>query len=226
MKLKKIASLAMAGVLAVSMLAGCGDNASSSSENTKPTTTPAIVAAIDNAQADNDAQVAFTYDSALESTLKQACSILGNNAIANASKVAKDVSDKVKLLTGENGYVAATALYNDLIRPETYDYNHPTGPMDTMYVKEGLDGTDQTVLSVYTVTSTDAPNQEAALKVLAQNINKELKKLDDRTANVPSGYKYYDYTYTGTVAMTTVTLDNGTSVYVVIHTLTQAVAEK
>ena len=51
MKLKKIASLMLAGIMAVSMLAGCGEgkgNGSSSSSSSQPTTT-GVVAAVENA---------------------------------------------------------------------------------------------------------------------------------------------------------------------------------
>ena len=51
MKLKKIASLMLAGIMAVSMLAACGEgkgNSSSSSSSSQPTTT-GVVAAVENA---------------------------------------------------------------------------------------------------------------------------------------------------------------------------------
>ena len=49
MKLKKIASLALAGIMAVSMLAGC-NGSSSSSTTTERETTTGIVAAVNNGQ--------------------------------------------------------------------------------------------------------------------------------------------------------------------------------
>ena len=53
MKLKKIASVALAGVMAVSVLAGCGANAGANSgnTNTETETSTSIVEAVNKARA-------------------------------------------------------------------------------------------------------------------------------------------------------------------------------
>ena len=214
MKLKKIASLALAGVMAVSMLAGCAGKTGTTENEGTTVTTSAIVDAIDDAQVANKVKVAFTYDSSLESYLKQASDILGNiyatneTSVTNALKglIAKDFVDESDLLTEKS-------------RPEAY------GTPNGVLVKD-KDGTEQTVLKVYVVKNNEALTEKAALKVAAEKINADLKDLAERTTNVPSGKKYYTYSYTGTVAMNTVTQRDGATAYVVVGTLTQAVTEK
>ena len=69
MKLKKIASLALAGIMAVSMLAGCGEAASSSEPTTPPETVTGAAAAI-NAELDNNKdKISFDNDSVLQNLL-------------------------------------------------------------------------------------------------------------------------------------------------------------
>ena len=66
MKLKKIASLALAGIMAVSMLAGCKDGSSSSSEPTNPVTPVTDAAAVVNGELDNNEEkISFTDNTVL-----------------------------------------------------------------------------------------------------------------------------------------------------------------
>ena len=72
MKLKKIASLALAGIMAVSMLAGCngsngGNNGSSSSE---VTTVSGAAAAINAELDENKELISFSEDSSLDNVVK------------------------------------------------------------------------------------------------------------------------------------------------------------
>ena len=68
MKLKKIASLAMAGVMAVSMLAGCsGTNVDDDNDVVVTPSASSIVTAVNNGQsAANAVKVEFTSDSELD----------------------------------------------------------------------------------------------------------------------------------------------------------------
>ena len=76
MKLKKIASLALAGIMAVSMLAGCsnGENnngGNSGDDNTviTPSTTPVVDAVNKGQDVTNDVKITFTADSKLKDYL-------------------------------------------------------------------------------------------------------------------------------------------------------------
>ena len=102
MKLKKIASLMLAGVMAVSMLAGCGEgSSSSSSEPTNPVTPVAtgIAGAVNAARNDyakNSLKLTYNESSSLAEILQ---------TIAQ-DKYGKD-SDAVKGIAGPDGYADA-----------------------------------------------------------------------------------------------------------------------
>ena len=106
MKLKKIASLMLAGVMAVSMLAGCGESSSSSSSEptTPPVTTTGLAAALNDARTEYAKEIGLTYEE--DSTL---ASIL--------STVAHDKFDKdpttLEALAGTNSF-GEVKYYNNL----------------------------------------------------------------------------------------------------------------
>ena len=85
MKLKKIASLMLAGVMAISILAGC-----SGTEKAPITEVPTDSSFADamNAEQDKNADVVlnFTYDNSLESMMKKALEIYGTNVTAGDVK--------------------------------------------------------------------------------------------------------------------------------------------
>ena len=76
MKLKKIASLALAGIMAVSMLAGCKDGGSSSSSSSEPTTSATGVASGANAERSdyfkNTLGISYNEDTTLQNLLTTA----------------------------------------------------------------------------------------------------------------------------------------------------------
>ena len=79
MKLKKIASLMLAGVMAVSMLAGCSGNGSNNNNNNDDpvvdsSLTGQVIAALDE---DTTKNVEFTADSNLEAVLNKVVSNVG-----------------------------------------------------------------------------------------------------------------------------------------------------
>ena len=83
MKLKKIASLMLAGIMAVSMLAGCKSDSANGNNNDDNTvvvpSTSAVVTALNNGQsADNDVKVAFSSNASFDAALKKAVENAGN----------------------------------------------------------------------------------------------------------------------------------------------------
>ena len=80
MKLKKIASLALAGVMAVSMLAGCSNGTKPEDDKKDPAVntglTGNVIAALDE---DTTKNVEFTADSNLEAVLKKAVQNAGSD---------------------------------------------------------------------------------------------------------------------------------------------------
>ena len=82
MKLKKIASLMLAGVMAVSMLAGCNsapvdDNTDDNNGNVV-TPTSIVTAVNDGQSATNRVKIDFTADAALDSALTKAVKSIGD----------------------------------------------------------------------------------------------------------------------------------------------------
>ena len=105
MKLKKIASLMLAGVMAVSMLTACGSKGTTDPEN--PTDDPVvvpetgIVAAVNDGQnADNDVKIDFTSSSTLDALLASAVEAYGEDPTSN------ELYTRIRALTGIEGGVS------------------------------------------------------------------------------------------------------------------------
>ena len=226
MKLKKIASLALAGVMAVSMLAGCSGNGNTNGGNTSddntvvtPATTPVIDAVNNGQDATNDVKVTFTADSKLDAALQKAVSVYGTdstpdelkNAIYNMTGL-KSVSaeeDKVKTVyCDNNGFCNSKLKYND------------------GGVHEKLNGKVYTLFDVAEITSDDALSEEAALNIVAEKADELIAALAKTSYVGETGEKYYSYSYDGTVSMVSAKAIDGTTNYYVAYVVNQTVTEK
>ena len=107
MKLKKIASLMLAGVMAVSMLAGCGESSSSSSSEP---TNPVTPVATGIADAVNAARNDYAK-SALKLTYNESSSLAEILQTVAQDKYGKD-SKAVKEIAGPDGYADAVEAKN------------------------------------------------------------------------------------------------------------------
>ena len=249
MKLKKIASLALAGTMAVSMLAACGTDAGSSNSGEQDPTTnvSSVVEAVNDGQsAVNQVKVDFASDSELDSALKRTVEKYGYNADLD------DVTKSVTTLTGIN----YTAPYNNTwtgdytVKGSTFK-SAPDSTVkgalitgDVKYVgnhvssKGDLDGKTNTIYGVAKYTG--YYGEEAVLKAVAADVDKlvaQLAKTSDDAdnngkldANVVVGGandadKYYTYSYDGNVAMTSTTNPDGTVDYYVAVVINQDVAK-
>ena len=224
MKLKKIASLALAGVMAVSMLAGCsektGDDTTDGDNNGTVATSP-VVSAVNDAQDKID----FTSDNSLTNALKKAVAEIG----ANGADASNELEEYVAKTTGI-GY--DKNLLNENSEPAT-------------------DGSKKTIVKVVPITSEDAWTEDAVIVKVTDAIEEEVNGLADTTfvAYDPDydwewgrpgrpghvvinpndatqvGDKYNNYSYTGTVSdLVSVTSMNGTTNYYVAYTITQTTA--
>ena len=215
MKLKKIASLMLAGVMAVSMLAGCSDapvDDNQGDDNQGAVQTSPVVSAVNDAQDKID----FTADNSLTSALKMAVAEVG----ANGGNVQANVERYVKHVTGSK-----------------YD--------DELYTKGGNNGDVKTIVKVAYVGSETAWTEDAVVSNLANSVKTEVKDLVDTTFvkydpdfrpgfpwgqwddndATKVGEEYRNYTYTGTVSdLVSVTSMNGTTNYYVAYTITQTTA--
>ena len=144
MKLKKIASLMLAGIMAVSMLAGCGEgkgNGSSSSSSSQPAST-GIVAAVEGAikKYNKDLVIAVKESDGMNAALNKYYSETYTKNVTDAGVIAKlqDVFGKnatgLSDSTYQNGYDFIANANNPI------SYNNRTA--GTLYFWTILDGDD------------------------------------------------------------------------------------
>ena len=225
MKLKKIASLMLAGIMAVSMLTACDSKADDNKDdnNGQVVTTSPVVSALNDAQE----KVEFTSDSYLTSAISQVVTKVGTSSTVDADEMAKYVA-------AATGYEQNATDFDEFNGDKewNYWYHH--------YVWEniGNDGDSETVIKVQKVDAEDAYNEEAAIRVATRKIANELKSelvsttfaaKDNKDNILPTanGAKYADYTYTGTVSDIVAVKDvEGTVTYYVAYTVTQNTAVK
>ena len=204
MKLKKIASLVLAGVMAVSMLAGCSNDDGSSSNPTNPTEP------VDNS-------FAASVNAELSDKYKEILTFGSDSALANVvNKIAASTEFNLnapvtRMWDLNNAAVGAT--FRELMDVDNW-FNGNVFQSSTE---------DQTIATLLVV---DGSLTE---KGLAKVVAAELEKYDDGS-HLPLAYnatsKRYDYDYSGNMAVTKVTVMNGTqSYYVVGFTIAQDVTE-
>lgn len=185
MKLNKILALALSGVMAVSMLAGCSNNNGGNNEE-EQTPATGVVAAVNNGQsADNKVKITFTADNNLDTALQAAVNAAGEDA--NFDAIETKLLIALDDATAMNAGTAATVLNTN------------------------KDGSDITGVEVYTIEgkyTEDAAEKEFAKKV--DSIVSTLKASE--TGSV--GGKCVKYSYTGNVSMIKVTSMDGSVKYV------------
>ena len=205
MKLKKIASLMLAGVMAVSMLAGCSGNGNDSGNNgdgtvVKPSTSSIVAAFNDGQDEDNKAKVTFSSDATFDAAVKKAIENVGDSANKNWVKAL------IAGLTGAN-------------------YNSSWNDFNTDAAKNGE---KVTVLELETYGSGAYWTENAAMEQAARDVNEEIAKLKATTkdASMNEGDTYYGYTYTGNVSMVAAQQESGATVYYVAYTVTRTASEQ
>ena len=239
MKLKKIASLALAGVMAVSMLAGCNNGSSSNGDNGNAdvTTNTSIVDAVNKGQSvANNVKITFTADSALDSALKRAAEKLGVSA--NDTKLAEAVTNMTGLTAVEphknwkdGGFVVSQTNFLG----GNVDYSKNYTP-DSTAGGENIGSEDGVTYTVYGVVSFEGdnyPTEESVLNTVAKEADEIIAKLSktsnldsDGKLDVTTGNKYYSYSYDGNISMVSVEQLDGTVDYYVAYVVNQTIAEK
>ena len=213
MKLKKIASLALAGIMAVSMLAGCGEAASSSEPTTPPETVTGAAATINEELDKNARQISFTENNQVANWLTDYYSN-NNVTFANANAAATDVATgKVADNTSVANGVKA------LLNAENYDFvasgNANVSVLGTVNNKE------ITNVAVY-VLNAEKLTESNALKLVGQYID-DLDLPEEGTGTAVEK----NYTYSGTVAAIEASTKGETSsVWVIAVTITQTPSDK
>ena len=212
MKLKKIASLMLAGIMAVSMLAGCktGDSSSSSSSEVVPT--GLVGAVIENLDSKTTDKVAFTASSALQATLDKMVAYYGYDknmtdiAAADVTKFDSDLKKSdIPQLDAKNKVVDS----DDEVASVTKVVTYTSSDANTTYVAKGI----------------AAAIENKSFGDGSRNIDKlELKSNDVKNADGDSCY--YTFAYTGDIAVSAISDDlNNQTVYVALVTITRTPTE-
>lgn len=249
MKLKKIASLALAGALAVSMLAGCGTKTNNNGEPEQPSASAtSIVDAVNDGQsALNKAKITFTADSKLDEVVGRIADQLGKGVSADAVRnnlqnlyglkvvepqvgwINAGMTVDTTALFGGNSHVQAGRVLNGNVQ---YAANWSTTGSNAG--KAGSeDGREYTVYAVMKYEGSTYPTKEAVANTVAKQVNNFAAELDatsdlnaDGKLNVAAPNKYYAYTYTGNASMVAVPQTDGTTDYIVVIVVNQSIAEK
>ena len=208
MKLKKFAAMMLAGVMAVSMLAGCSGKSTNGGNGddgvvVEPSSS-SIVTAFNNGQdKDNKVKINFTSDSKLDTVLEQAVKACGATAA----------------LPSMMGEAAVKALIPEL---NGVSYSNLCTNFAQATDKESL-----TMLGVKGYTSDAYWTESDALNAAAREINDYIATLlldnRDKTA---VGQKYTTFSYTGHVSMVTYEDPTGATAYYVAYTITQTAAQQ
>ena len=205
MKLKKIASLMLAGIMAVSMLAACGEgkgNSSSSSSSSQPTTT-GVVAAVEsgikswNSDLEINVKSSGKFDDAIDALFaKNFDGRINDSVIVSAMNLVFDVK------TGD--------LKN------ANEWNLLAGGANNNIDGDVKDGRKFHRFAIIPVTKADGDVNVYAGNKLGEAM-KDLKNIVETKANdVP--YEYMDVDYTMYVTDEATTMADGSEVnYVIVY---------
>ena len=221
MKLKKIASLALAGVMAVSMLTACGEanNIDDTQKPTEPDVTPAAgySATFEGRLSALAASNIDMSDSAdLNAALKAAMDFAADGHIAQDYVL--NYNNKVNFVSGINNGTDLNQVAVELISKADADKESmgQTSASDTIKVLNPESGVtnvakynkdDVDVVMLYVVDG--GLSTDAAVKEVADKVNSDIEKLvkSYNTAGTAGATHEVDYNYTGSVSADTITLD-------------------
>ena len=211
MKLKKIASLMLAGVMAISMLAGCsnGSNGNNDKEeiNTDVLSAASVIAELDKNTTD---KVTFSANTSLESALNKALTMTGSSVLG----------------FDQNGM----AIFADLVVK--------AGDMDVVskftfpHAEWDQDMDAETRICAYAIPAADL-GEKAAVDRFAAMVDQKVVDLEENgqyyavsTDQIKNDQTYTKYSYTGNVAVVKVEdVMTGYVGYVGVMTVTCTPAE-
>ena len=214
MKLKKIASLALAGIMAVSMLAGCDAASSSSSENTAPAT-GLVGKVIENLSEDVTKKVTFTAGSDLQTTLNKMVAYYGSNK----STLSTDFTD-TNLVKFDDDLEAAELPAVDATVVDKDDDAVSTAKVVTV---NSSDANEDYVAKLIAAKIEDDYVMEGSTKLAGLPVKgNDLKS----SSTVSTADCYYTFTYTGEIAVAEIDdVVSHNTVYVVAYTVTRTPAK-
>ena len=219
MKLKKIASLAFAGIMAVSMLAGCATTSNEPEQPNQPeepSTTNYAALLQEDLEDENVLKLKAGDSSALQSSLETVVGYVGNNAVTdefldtlNNGRVRYIFSTgnwggtnlamgtvNNKLRDAMDPEVTQLASASETVRhlsPESADYACGQG-CRAAYTRNGI---NTTLLFVVDRGVSD----EAAIDLIADDIETGVKGLNTAYDHIDDKGDTYNYEYTASVAV-------------------------
>ena len=216
MKLKKIASLMLAGVMAVSMLAACGDNSS--------TTTPVVPPVDDNTAA---SAISDALNDQLFSKQADLLSFESNSKLASLlDRIAEDdedfeIRDTLVSGAGRPTLLAPNGVNADITNIVNAAFNG-TNPAVTMTNVDILVNHDdnRAYLYVYTVDGSMQDVDQIARAVM-NGVNGLQERVYDVAGIVDNGTISQDYEYKGYAEMVKITNDNSSDTAWVVAVLVE-----
>ena len=218
MKLKKIASLMLAGVMAVSMLAGCQTTSNDQPTQPEQPTTPATgYSAKLQSELSAIAQdkITFSDSTELNSALEYAAGNVGNDKITQ--EFINSVTDGGKVTYVDQNSSGALGLVvkglRDALDVQFSIDNGETeivsdlNPTTTKSWANWYEKNDVNNVLLYVVN--DAVNLNNAMDQIAGRIGDDIEKLDDDFDFDGDGKMDVNYHYTGSVATCTKTYEAG-----------------
>ena len=224
MKLKKIASLALAGIMAVSMLTACGEGDSNSTV-TPPvdnTTSTGLSAQLGAEASDlTNSKVTFADSTALNNALKHAVGNIGDRTISQAFR--QGINDVTYLgnLQAWGAVAAAVGVLEDdmdvdvaMLANENWTVNG-LNPTDAQY-----DENNYNTVMLFAVDSTVSAN--AAVAEVAADLNDEIGELAINNIGDTNDQMHYSYTGSVSVATKTLTENHGMGMHIVAVQITRS----
>ena len=216
MKLKKIASLMLAGVMAVSVLTACGSNGNTGNGNNgneNPDPTPATTSVVDAVNKGQSAANAVKIDFTVNSV-----GITDTGVVL----VEPEVADAIARMTGLES-VSADYITNGWVD----EYGFLTETVDRDQAVQYNKDAKGKVYTLFVVGQFSAWTEEAALNRVAEVADDMIAGLDAHSdvEGLKAGEKYYTYGYDGNISMVSVKNLDGRTDYYVAYVVNQTVTE-
>ena len=224
MKLKKIASLALAGVMAVSVLAGCNtaSNGGNNNDDGQNQTTPTNSKVVDyaNQTLSSTAKKYMTYESAswLDTALKDVATNKSNFSADNIKDVFNN-DNIVSLYDNDWANAMANKIVDTMSGKEAYTHNNYR---DHSFAMVPANKESKSIVWVYTVSG--VLDEEMAVNVVAGSMSEWMA---GNALGQPIDDGNYDCDYTAEISALKVTNSNLTveSAWVIAIAVTQNVTK-
>ena len=211
MKLKKIASLAMAGVLAVSMLAGCSTTSNTQPEQPSQPEEPVATGYSAKLQGElsaiSQSKLKLSDDADLNEALEYAVGNIGNDSLTAGFFYSTIEGGDVYYLPYNIGYTSAVRVVNDV--RDALDVHsdliwHGDVGSSINMLNPDTDGANKydkdNVNTVVVFAVNDGVNLNNVMDNIASQIDSAIQELDDDYDIDNNGNPDVNYHYTGSVA--------------------------